>query len=111
MTATAQSRSQSHLHRAFELAEAAHLTGTARLVTESVHGEMYEVPSRDRRITHVVLVDHAGLTHCDCKAGQFGRDCAHAGAVDYYRRQRAVALARIDSRDEAMANWLAGFGW
>jgi hypothetical protein len=108
-SARAETINIQHLQRALELAEQAHLTGTATLIATGRLGESFTVPSRDRCNQHHVFVDRVGVTHCDCQASQFGRVCAHAGAVYHYRRQRAVALARTDKHDEAMANWLAGF--
>ncbi len=110
-SATAQTVDTQHLQRALRLAEQAHLTGTATLTANLPLGESFAVPSRDRCRLHHVFVDRVGITHCDCKAGQFGRACAHAGAVEHYRRQRAMAMTRVSNHDEAMANWLAGFAW
>lgn len=80
--------------RALELASAHHLSGTARLDHTGKSGEVYRVPSHDRTRTYDVLTRHDGTIACPCKAGSFGRPCGHAGAVIYYRHQRAKATTK-----------------
>lgn len=97
--------------RALELAEAAHLTGTARLVAEKHGRRLWEVPSADRRQVYGVAFDTlTGAYRCACLAGQHGgRACKHAGAALHGERLRLAAMSRPDV--DPLTSWCRGFDW
>jgi hypothetical protein len=97
---------------ALQLAEARHLTGTARWQHADQLAEVFAVPSGDRRVLHTVRLVHASgeLIRCDCTASSYGRPCGHAGAVVHALWQREQATGTAGA-DEALRWWLNGGEW
>ena len=98
--------------RALELAEARHLDGTARLVSESELARVYRIPNGDRRgegyLVRFTL--RRQEPHCECPAGAWGKPCGHAGAA-LHAEQLREAARRDRSPSEAWSWWLRGGEW
>lgn len=99
--------------RAIELAEAAHLTGTARLLSENELHSFYGVRKSGPAGEYLVRVERIGghVLHvrCDCLAGQHGKACKHAGATLYALRLREQAISQPDT--DPLASWRRGGAW
>src|SRR5215469_15111642 len=54
--------------RCVELAHAAHLDGTPKLISMRERTCVLVVPSKDRSMSYQVVADYAGTTWCDCIA-------------------------------------------
>jgi hypothetical protein len=101
--------------RAIELAEAAHLTGTARLLAENELRRFYGVRKSGPTGEHVVRTEfwyRSGELRritCDCQAARFGRACKHDGAVLHALRLREQAISQPDT--DPLASWRRGGEW
>jgi hypothetical protein len=99
--------------RALELAEAQHLTGTARVLAENSLHAIYAVRRSSvtgEYLIHVLRI--AGEVHrvsCDCVAGEHGKACKHAGAVLHALGQRERAISQADM--DPLASWRRGLDW
>ena|SRR5258708_37031009 len=100
--------------RAIELAEAQHLTGTARLLAENELRAFYGVRKSGPVGEYVVRVDlmrDGGVVRvsCDCLAGMRRRACKHVGAVLHALQQRERAISQPDT--DPLASWRRGCDW
>jgi hypothetical protein len=100
--------------RALELAEAQHLTGTARLLAENSLRSFYGVRKSGPVGEYVVRVDRIGgqvrgLPSCGCMAGQHDKPCKHAGAALHAEAQRERAISKPDT--DPLASWRRGGEW
>ena len=100
--------------RALELAEAQHLTGTARQLAAVPLREFYGVRKAGPVGEHVIRVEfwYGGELRritCDCQAARFGRACKHAGAVLHALRLRERAMRQPDT--DPLASWRRGGDW
>lgn len=100
--------------RAVELAEAQHLTGTARQLAAVPLREFYGVRKSGPTGEHVIRVEfwYGGELRritCDGQAARFGRACKHAGAVLHTLRSRERAISQPDT--DPLASWRRGFDW
>jgi hypothetical protein len=101
--------------RAIELAEGAHLTGTARLLAENGLRQFYGVRKSAVVGEHVVRVEvwygtgELRSITCDCAAGTYHRACRHAGAVLHALRSRERAVSQPDT--DPLAAWRRGGDW
>jgi hypothetical protein len=100
--------------RAVELAEDAHLTGTARLLAENTMHAIYAVRKSGPVGEYLVRVErwYGGelrSVSCDCQAGAYGKACKHAGAVLHTLKARERAMAQPDT--DPLANWRRGGEW
>jgi hypothetical protein len=100
--------------RSIELAEAQHLTGTARLLAENEMRDFYLVRKSGPVGEYMVRVEwwrtgQIRRISCGCPAGERGRACKHAGAVLHalYVRERAISQPDTDP----LASWRRGFDW
>jgi hypothetical protein len=83
---------------AVELARAAHLDGTPKVLVLREHTATLAVPSKDRLKTYQVVCDlHAGSCWCDCLAGQHHKACCHVGAAILFLRQMAKACSAFST--------------
>lgn len=95
---------------ALQLAEAQHLTGTARILAEDVYRIVYGVRKSGPVGEYVVLVTPTLCeVVCDCIAGTHRRPCSHAGAALHAFRQRLAAIAHPDT--DPLANWRRDMDW
>jgi hypothetical protein len=99
--------------RAIELAEAAHLTGTARqLAGNSLHefwGVRKSGPVGEYSIHVWRIGGELRSITCTCVAGEHCRACKHVGAVLHSLRMRERALA--NTQDDAWSWWMKGGEW
>ncbi len=99
--------------RAVELAEAQHLTGTARLLAENSLHAFWGVRRSSPTGEHVVRVyriaSEVRRVSCDCAAGAHGKACRHVGAVLHALQQRERAMRQPDT--DPLASWRRGCNW
>ena len=94
--------------RALELAEAQHLTGTARELAGNETHQFFGVRKSSVTGEYIVRVTR-GHVSCDCVAGQHGHACKHAGAVLHTLQMRERATSQPDT--DPLAHWRRGFDW
>ncbi len=100
--------------RALELAEAQHLTGTARLLAENELRSFYGVRKSGPVGEYMVRIEwwrtgEVRRITCDCPAGAHGKACKHAGATLHALQQRERAISQPDT--DPLASWRRGFTW
>jgi hypothetical protein len=100
--------------RAIELAEAQHLTGTARQLAAVPLREFWGVRKSSPAGEYTVRVEwwYGGDLRriaCTCPAGERGRACRHAGAVLHALGQRERAISQPET--DPLASWRRGFDW
>jgi hypothetical protein len=100
--------------RAIELAEAQHLTGTARLLAENGLRAFYGVRRSGPVGEYTVRVEfwYGGELRrisCECAAGVRLRACKHAGAVLHALQAHERAIDQPDT--DPLANWRRGGEW
>jgi hypothetical protein len=83
------------------LARAAHLDGTARLMSLRSNTIAFVVSSRNREREYEMVADFAGTVWCEgCVASKHNRACCHCGAVYHYLRQMAQACREYGSASD-----------